>query len=393
MASLGLGILLRVSDPLGAGVVLSGLIGLVGGPALAQDFAAAGAHATAGQDAFAAGKFELAAKEFQAAFNITRDPTLLVSIGESWQRANDGPKALAAYRSYLSAQPQAADRDEIEARIKGIETALAPPAPTNPPTATGTPGATGTATTEAPKTEAPKTEAPKTEAPKTEAPKTEAAKTDAAPGTPGTTITPPEPPPSRLRTAGWVVMASAVAMATGGAIVGLGAQNRADELRRRTMLLVGGQPPIYDENQREAYTTLMTEGKAYNDASIALLSLAGAAAVVGGSLLIADAVKRPRALARPTEKTADKAPPESAPAPLKAKDKSSDKSGDKPSDKPAAEAAPESPAPKDPAQSPAPKDPAQKDPAPTSSLDLGPRLLLAPVVTPTGAGLVLLGGF
>lgn len=388
MTPLGLGLFLRLSGPfsrplgiaegLGAGIVATGLIGLLGGPALAQDFAAAGAHATAGQDAFAAGKFELAAKEFQAAFNITKDPTLLVSIGESWQRANDGPKALAAYRAYLSAQPQAADRVEIEGRIKGIETAMAPPAPTNPPAAKGTPG---TATTEAPKTEAPKTEAPKTEAPKTEAPKT-----DAAQGAQGATITPPEPPPSRLRTAGWVVMASAVAMATGGAIVGLGAQNRSDELRRRTMLLVGGQPPIYDENQREAYTTLMTEGRAYNDASIALLSIAGAAAVVGGSLLIADAVKRSRTLPKPAEKTADKAPPESTPAPVKALDK--------PADKPASEASPESPAPKDPAQ-PAPKDPAQpapKDPA-QSSLDLGPRLLLAPVVTPTGAGLVLVGGF
>jgi hypothetical protein len=107
-------------------------------------------------------------------------------------------------------------------------------------------------------------------------------------------ITPPEEKPRRLKTAAWVSIASAVALATGGAIVGLGAQNRADELRRRTTQVVSGQPPIYDDNQREAYTALQSEGRAYNAASIALLSVAGVAAVTGGVLLVVDLVRKPK---------------------------------------------------------------------------------------------------
>ncbi len=76
--------------------------------------------------------------------------------------------------------------------------------------------------------------------------------------------------------------------------MGLGAQNRADEIQRRTTILTNGQPPIYDDNQRDAYETLMSEGNAYNSAAIALLSLAGAATVTGAALFIAEWVKRPK---------------------------------------------------------------------------------------------------
>ena len=65
---------------------LAGPVSLSVSPAHAQDYAAAGQHFDAAQEAFAAGKFELAAKEYQAAFAITKETTLLQNIGESWQR-------------------------------------------------------------------------------------------------------------------------------------------------------------------------------------------------------------------------------------------------------------------------------------------------------------------
>lgn len=102
-------------------------------------------------------------------------------------------------------------------------------------------------------------------------------------------ITPPlGEKPTALRTAAWVGTAAAVALGTAGAIVGLGAQNRADELRRRTTLLIGTAPPQYDENQAEAYSTLMSEGQSYNTVSIALLSAAGVATVVSVVLFVVD---------------------------------------------------------------------------------------------------------
>ncbi|HRI18960.1 MAG TPA: hypothetical protein PL196_10590, partial [Burkholderiaceae bacterium] len=110
--------------------------------AYGQDFAAAGQHFASAQDAFAQGQFELAAKEFQIAYDITRDPAMLLNIGESWQRAGNGKKALEGYRAYLAAQPQAPDRAEVEGRIQAIESALASPGgPSGAPGAAGAAGA------------------------------------------------------------------------------------------------------------------------------------------------------------------------------------------------------------------------------------------------------------
>jgi tetratricopeptide (TPR) repeat protein len=280
--------------------------------AAAQDFAAAGQHFASAQDAFAQGKYELAAKEFQAAYDITKDPSMLVNIGESWQRAGDGKKAMEGYRAYLAAQPQAPDRGEIEGRIKAIETALSAPTPGDKPGPTPeTPAGAeksppGPATPEpasqltpgnakpGPAPEPAKTEPPKPTAPP---PASDAAAKADASSKP--TVTPPEGRVSTLRKAGWITVAVAVALATSGAIVGLGAQDRADELRRRTTILVGNQPPVYDAGQAEAYTSLQSEGNTYNQAGIALLSAAGAVAVTAGILFIADYVRRPPADTKP----------------------------------------------------------------------------------------------
>ena len=285
----------------------------------AQDFAAAGQHFSSAQELFAQGKFAAAAAEFQAAYDITRDPALLLNIGESWQRASEGKKAVAAYRAFVAASPQAPERAEIDERIKAIEAALAPaeaaPTAANGSTATGAtqPGPTsgsapsgggvnaGTGVGNTPVTDKPAATADKPSV-TVDKPSTTADKPAAQPGaaaepavpTDKPVITPPEEKPRRLKTAAWVSIASAVALATGGAIVGLGAQNRADELRRRTTQVVSGQPPIYDDNQREAYTALQSEGRAYNAASIALLSVAGVAAVTGGVLLVVDLVRKPK---------------------------------------------------------------------------------------------------
>lgn len=268
-------------------------------PAQAQDFAAAGQHFAAAQDAFGQGQYKRAAEEYQAAYNITKDPALLFNIGESWQRAGDGQSALAAYRQYLKEQPGAGDREEVEKRIAALEAAMLPPPGTQPapgPTAPVAPAAPGQEGQAAPGSEkAPPAAAGGVIEPTGKTP-------PAAGGTasietkpaPAATTPAPRPVTSRLRTAGWVTVAAAVALATAGAILGLGAQNRADELRRRTTVLVSNQPPVYDSDQRDVYESLMSEGNSYNTAGIALLSIAGAAAVTGGALFIADWVKRPQ---------------------------------------------------------------------------------------------------
>src|SRR5262245_57739556 len=89
--------------------------------AAAQDFDAAAKHFAAGQQAFAKKHFRAAAAEFELAHEITKDPVLLYNIGEAWQNAGEGKKAVAAYKNYLKAQPNAADKADVQKRIKAIE--------------------------------------------------------------------------------------------------------------------------------------------------------------------------------------------------------------------------------------------------------------------------------
>ena len=251
-------------------LTLASAAGVFEAKAHAQDYAAAGQHFDAAQEAFAAGKFELAAKEYQAAFDITKESTLLQSIGESWQRAGNAPKALTAYKAYIKAAPQAPDRAAIEERIKAIESAQAD-ASQAPAQASQAPAQASQVPAQASQVPAQASQAPT-----------------------GPTITPPEPPPSKLRVAGWISVASAVALVTGGAVIGLGAQSRADELRRRTTLVVGDQPLTYSDSERDAYTSLMSEGKTYNTAAISLFAVGGVAAATAITLFVVDFVRKPK---------------------------------------------------------------------------------------------------
>ena len=90
-------------------------------PARAQDFEAAGKHFSAAQEAFGAKHFKTAAAEFEAAYAITKDPVLLYNVGESYEKAGDGHKAVASYKQYLKEQPAAQDKAEVQSRIKSIE--------------------------------------------------------------------------------------------------------------------------------------------------------------------------------------------------------------------------------------------------------------------------------
>lgn len=314
--------------------------------AQAQDYAAAGQHFDAAQEAFQQGDFKRAAKEYQAAYAITKDPALLFSIGESFQRASEPQRALEAYRAYLREQPSASDRPEVEKRIRALEELLAPaPTPGGTAAPSGTPGQAGTppspGQTGAPSPGAAPTGTPTPEpgtanqtggttTGSTSPPETKPeAKSEAKPETASAPVVlPPGEKPTAVRTAAWVGTAAAVALGTAGAIVGLGAQNRADELRRRTTLLIGNVPPVYDANQADAYTTLMSEGQSYNTASIALLTAAGVAGVVSAVLFIVDfrqLAKRSQAAAKPSlalfpsrlpERTTGSASPLPRPLPL-----------------------------------------------------------------------------
>jgi hypothetical protein len=290
----------------------------VASTAQAQDFEAAAKHFGAAQAAFGQQHFHTSAAEFQLAYDITKDPVLLYNIGEAWQKAGDGHKAVASYKAYLKAQPTAQDRADVQKRIHSIEAkkfklpdlsapgdgpqmAQAPPA--TPPAAketTLTPNFDGPASSPEPipaEKLPPPPEKPAETAPPPAAVAEKAAPPPAAAPAPAATEKPPGPsggiledqPVSRMRVAAWIGVAATVAVLTAGAIFGLSAQARADEISRRfTFVDANGQPNTFDASAQKDYNDLKHDGHLYNDLSIGFFSAAGALAVTTVVLFVVD---------------------------------------------------------------------------------------------------------
>ena len=293
--------------------------------ASAQDYAAAGKHFAAAQAAFGDKHYKVAASEFQAAFDIAHDSVLLYNVAESWEKAGEGRKAVAAYKAYLKAAPKAQDKAEVQKRIKTIvakkyklpsqsapgdepKTEMAKVTPT--PTTTTMPPPPATTTTTMPPPPATTTtpppvaheEKPQTMTPdflKEPATPPPAAHVETAPPpSPETTAPVPgfldEGKPSKMRIAAWVGVAGTIAFVTAGAIFGLAAQSRADEISRRENFVDStGQPKTFDASQQADYNSLKSDGQLYNTLAITFFSLAGASAIITTTLFVLD-VRRHR---------------------------------------------------------------------------------------------------
>lgn len=297
-------------------LVMCGLVIVLGAQsAYAQDFDAAAKHFASAQEAFAREHFKTAAVEFQRAYDITKDPILLFNIGESWQKAGDGKKAVQAYKDYIRLQPVAQDKDQVAKRIKAIEAKRyrlvdqsapgdVPPAeiaqaPTPPPAPEPAPAPPAPAPEPAPAAPAP---AAAPVAPAPEPPPQE----PTTPSDPEPTPAPaPAPkaaaglldgqPPSKMRVAAWIGVATTVAVLTAGAIFGLAAQSRADEIERRFRFVDStGQPRTFDMDQAQDYRNLKDEGELYNGLAIGFFSAAGALAITTTTLFIVDYKRQSR---------------------------------------------------------------------------------------------------
>lgn len=116
-------------------------------PAAAQD-AAADAEArslfAAGRTAYDAGRYEDALTHFERAHELSGRPELLFNVANAADRLRDTVRALAAYRAYLDAVPDATNRAMVERRIEALAR-LAADAPSSEADATeaDTAGATG----------------------------------------------------------------------------------------------------------------------------------------------------------------------------------------------------------------------------------------------------------
>jgi tetratricopeptide (TPR) repeat protein len=93
---------------------------LVGDPAWAQrasDRGQAAGHVRQGQAFFQRGDFDRALVEYQAAFDLSAEPSLIFNIALCHDRASRPEPALAAFRRYLALAPDGIVADEARADI------------------------------------------------------------------------------------------------------------------------------------------------------------------------------------------------------------------------------------------------------------------------------------
>ncbi len=79
---------------------------------------------TAGQAAYEAGRYEAAIAYFEQAYALSGNPTLLYNLGVAAERAGRPEQAVEAFTRYLTERPGAANRAEVEGRIRVLQAEL-----------------------------------------------------------------------------------------------------------------------------------------------------------------------------------------------------------------------------------------------------------------------------
>jgi hypothetical protein len=247
--------------------------------------AAREAYMTA-EKAFAKGEFDVAAREFGIAYDITKDPVLFYRIALSYEKAGDCDTAVVYFGRYLKeGKPGDAER-------KLAEKSVARCTSSGDNTGTGDTGNTGTGDTGTGDTGAGDTG-------NTGTGDTGAGDTgDTGAGDTGDTgaggITTPPPfeddKPTWKRTAAWVSVGATVAFVTTGAVLGLSASSRQEDIdnlidfRDQDMM-----PQAFEGTIQEKYDDLVDEGKQLDMLSKVAFGLAGAAAISATVFFVLDA--------------------------------------------------------------------------------------------------------
>jgi len=92
-------------------------------PARAADDATEQArqHYQKGKQHFDLGKWDEAIAEFEEAYRLHNDPTLLFNLAQAHRRKGDLQRALDLYKNYIIENPESPKRDEIARRIQTLE--------------------------------------------------------------------------------------------------------------------------------------------------------------------------------------------------------------------------------------------------------------------------------
>jgi tetratricopeptide (TPR) repeat protein len=123
-------------------IVVATLVACFGGSAVADVASDAREHFQKGRTLYDVGRFDDAAREFEAAYQAKPDPALLFNLAQAYRFAGKNGPALIAYRSYLRNLPEARNRAQVETSIAELQRIVDEQqhAQKSPPVETLTPG-------------------------------------------------------------------------------------------------------------------------------------------------------------------------------------------------------------------------------------------------------------
>ncbi len=266
------------------GVVVTAVVLAAAPVALAQnapDFEAAKQHYFAAKEAARHSDWDTAVKEYQAAYGITKDPSLYKQIGATYEAAGKNSDAAAAYKVYLADTGSPPDGPEIAARITRLEAA---PSSSNPPVAKpAEPPASAPALPPAPAPIPP---------PPVPTPASAAGSQPhgASPVLEGVDL-PAAPPPDFLseggrwqRTAAWVSVGLGAAALVTASVFVTSALSRTQDVQRLVDYTdpSTGLPKVYAGTVQDDYTSNVSEGNKLN--TYAAIAFAGAAVCAGSAV-------------------------------------------------------------------------------------------------------------
>lgn len=222
------------------------------------------------------GRFDDAARDYGAAYELSRDPALFFKIGHAHERAGKCEAALAYYARYLrEGKPTEQFAALTRERIAACGGAGEPPANPVGGTASG-PGSGSAAGTPG---------AGNAGAPAGDAAGSAAANQGSAAGSEAAGSAAPAaiPIPSTQHKVAWILSGSAIALVALGGVLAYAARSSENDVRD---LYAGfaGQPPAFDGATRTRYGELIDQGERYQHLSWAAFGLAGAAGI-GAALL------------------------------------------------------------------------------------------------------------
>ncbi|HEY2745656.1 MAG TPA: hypothetical protein VGL86_13570 [Polyangia bacterium] len=221
-------------------------------------------HFQKGTTAYELGHFDVAVTEYEAAYSLVNEPSLLFNLGQAHRAAGHSETALRMFRMYLMKVPDTTHRAEVEAKIAALTSAIeqehkehpatAPVPVETPPTAPPPTAPAETTTTTTAPTPAPMTPTPSVSAP--------------------ADVTAPAGHARTFKIAGIVTAAAGVGLVAAGIACGVLAKNAADSISSAD---ANHQP--YDPSKYSTY---------HNDliASGVLIGVGAAAAVTGTVLAI-----------------------------------------------------------------------------------------------------------